>query len=736
MGKKKVLALIVTAMLTFNMGTAALATNNEVIHLNNSGTRKEGAAKPIVQVNISDSYEKVCENEKLELYLNEKTLGLKVKNKETGYVWSSTIDEEQEGLNQIWQGIADSGITIEFMNEKGKVEKSSISNGKVSTKVDTRKDGFDADINFKNEGIQFKLNVTLKDDSIDVGIKNDSLKESKEKIQLQSIYLYPFMGATHKQDISGYMFVPDGSGALIRLEEKNEVITEPYINRIYGSDYGIKGFQDGEMLINEVEKIKYPVFGMVHNVNENGFVAVVESGAEYGEINAYPSGVTTDFNWITSKFIIRESYFQPTNKKGDGMVVNQKEANKFDISVSYNFLSGDDANYVGMAKQYQSNLVAAGVLTKNEKQNQDIPVKLEFLMSENQKGLIGKKVIEMTTAEQVKEMTSQLIDEGLLNLNVVVRGWTKGGVSGSALNHFPFEKKVGSSSEWKKLIKELKEQNIDVSMYTDYLKGYSGTKGFSETKDSAQTIAEQIIKGKYMDYSFVAPRTAKEFFEDEQSKFEKYGINNIAIDSIGDNLYSNFNSKNKSTRSEGIELQTSMLEEGEVSTSLYEPNDYLWKYTNGYYGIPMSSSNYLVLTDNVPFLQIALKGYIDFYAPELNFEGGSRDILLQMIDYGAYPSFFVTEEDSVKLMDTNSSWLYTSKFEIWKDEIIEQYNVINSALKNVEGETIISRNILSDGVVEVGYSNGVKIVVNYNEATFDNNGLIVEGKDFKVIGGN
>lgn len=735
MGKKRVLSLIVTAMLTLNMGTVTLAAENEAVSLNNSGTRKEGQNKPIVQAEIASSYKKICENDDIELYLDAKTLGIKIKNKDTGYIWSSTIEESDDNLNQIWQGFVESGVTIEYMTSKGKLEKASVSNSDAEIKIQELDNGFNANVNFKKQGITFKVNVSLNGNSVNVSLDNESIQEVKKNTQLQSIYLYPFMGATKKQEVSGYMFVPDGSGALIRLDERSEIATEPYVNRIYGKDFGTNGVTEVSGLANDLESIKYPVFGVVHNVNENGFVAIVEAGSEYGEINAYPSGITTDYNWITSKFIMRESYFQPTNKKGDGMVVNQSELNKSDISVTYNLLNGEDADYSGMAKTYQNYLVENGVLSKNHKENSDIPLKLDFLMSENEKGLVGEKLVEMTSIEDIRDIVSKISDNGINNIDIVARGWSKGGYTGAAVNHFPTESKIGSMNEWEDLVSDLAEVGIDVYMYTDYIKGFDDTKGISIVKDSAQTIAEQIIKGKNTDYNFITPLTSMEFYEKEQEKFEKNGIGNIAIGSIGDNLYSDFSERHKTTRTESMEIYKSGLEKTKTNNALYKPNDYLWKNTDAYYNIPMSSSNYLMLTDNVPFLQIVLKGYIDFYAPELNFVSGEKDTLLQMIDYGVYPSYYLTEEDSVKLINTESKWLYTSKFEIWNDEIKAQYDIINSALKNVEGEIIIDRNVIVDGVVEVVYSNNVKIIVNYNDSIYKNDSVIVEAKDFKVMGG-
>ena len=53
--------------------------------------------------------------------------------------------------------------------------------------------------------------------------------------------------------------------------------------------------------------------------------------------------------------------------------------------------------------------------------------------------------------------------------------------------------------------------------------------------------------------------------------------------------------------------------------SLYKPNAYMWKYTKNYFDIPMYSSQYNNYSDSVPFIQIVLKGYMNYYAPFSNF---------------------------------------------------------------------------------------------------------------------
>lgn len=742
---KKLSRICLVGMMLASTGVQAFAQTTDeanqdelIWSLDNSSTHLNSEFKEIVLNPIPEYYRMICENDNLRLYLDEETLAFKIENKKTGYIWDSVWMEDDQDINQTWSNFAQSALTLEVMNEKGKVEKVSFPTKKSKLQLTIDSQGFQANINFKDIGIELELKVTLEEEGIKVEIPSSSIQEIKEKNKLQSIYLYPFLGATKEQSIPGYLFVPDGSGALIKLEHRNTVATEPFIKRIYGSDLGVSGIKDNSGMTVEAESISYPVYGVVHNVDSNGVVAIIEKGAEYGEINAYPAGITTPFNWITSRFIVRESYFQPSNKKGDGFTVNQEVANKFDISLKFVFLNHEEANYVGMAKAYRNHLIEEGRLVFEENNAGDIPLRLEFLASDTKKSLFGEKAVLMTSVEDIKNVLNELNELKIDDIKVVVRGWNKGGATLGTVNHFPFEKTVGTVSEWEELIAQYEGSDIEVFLYTDYIKGYKGTKGYSILNDAAQMLSEQLLinNSGYKSFNYLAAISTEKFMLNDKKSFDSYGIKNIAIDSIGSNLYSNASSKTSNTRLESAEIYNRALENLDMEyLALYEPNDYLWKNTNEYFDIPMGTSNYLSTTDTVPFLQIVLKGYLNYYAPVFNFASNPDEYLLKLIDYGAYPSFYLTEEDSVELLDTGSAWLYTSQYDIWKEQLVDVYKVLNEALKLVERATIESRNILAENVVKVTYSNNISFIINYSEQVYQDENNVVEPKSFEVIGG-
>ena len=77
---------------------------------------------------------------------------------------------------------------------------------------------------------------------------------------------------------------------------------------------------------------------------------------------------------------------------------------------------------------------------------------------------------------------------------------------------------------------------------------------------------------------------------------------------------------------------------------LENPNQYLWNDTSEYINMPLQNSQYMYETDSVPFLQIVLKGSIDYYSPYVIEGFYNQRNKLMMIEYGAYPFFIIMSE--------------------------------------------------------------------------------------------
>jgi hypothetical protein len=488
------------------------------------------------------------------------------------------------------------------------------------------------------------------------------------------------------------------------------------------------------------------VFGIVHGVGQNGFVGILEDGKYNAEIVAYPSGVNTPFYWAGGNFIVRRPYFQPTSKNMGGFNTYQKEKNGDDLQLRYLFLSGSDADYVGMAKAYRNYMTNNGSLDKKTKDQAQIPLRIVVLGAEKEKKLIGSRALKMTSFEETESMVEQLRAQGIANMEVEVRGWNDGGFHNANPDKFPIESAIGGEQGLLRLQNRMSELGYPLYLYADYTIAYGDNGNFSPRTDAARKISNEVMKEKYwangtdenMDVYYMRPDIAADLALKDADRLKRLGVKGVAIDTTGELLYSDYRGKSLLGRNQAAKEYVRLaqgIRSGVGKTAWYRPNDYLFPYLDQVFDIPMASSQYMFTTDTVPFLQIVFHGFVDYFAPYANYNPNPKEYLLQMVEYGAYPSYLLTYEPSWKLKNTLSDYLFTSFFPDWKGDIAAAYKRVNEALSQVQTSAIQDRRVLDWGIVETVYDNGVRIVVNYRSEDAKVGDRTIPAMDFAVWGG-
>lgn len=682
---------------------------------------------------IPETYQKVAENDLFELYANPDSLAFKVLDKRSGYVWHSNLDEKEDGdrLNKTWTAFAQSGISIDFMDLKAISTRASITNSENSIDFMKTSEGFEATVTFTVPSISITVKVSLEGSGVKVEIPNEMIVESNEEFKLGIVYVYPFFGYTRGASVPGYMFIPDGAGSLIRFAETTKA-KNMFYGRYYGSDLGMLTKLAYDPTTNRPYNLSIPVFGMVHGFQQNAFIALVEKGASYGELQVHPSGIITNFNFLYNIFVYNESYFQATNRSGAGVTTIQKETNRFDIQMHYRFLTGEQSDYVGMAKSYQEFLLQKGDLSKVEDPESNIGIKLEFLAGEKEKVLFWDRLIPMTTIEQAKDI---LINLDVFNPDVVYYGWQPLGASTMGPKKLKIDKGLGSLRDFEGLIQSVSEKGGELYLYVDPQSALLDEKGYSPRYDLAMSITNTNIQGfnrnKVNNYlNFAATKDLYVSISEDIDPDLKVGL---ALDSIGSMLYSDFKGGNLMNREDFIQNYRELFAQENGNKSFYSPNDYLFAFLDGYYDMPISTSGYLYTTDTVPFLQIVLSGYIPYFGSALNFSSDLTTDLLRHADFGVYPSFYLTNEVTAEILNTNSSWIYTSSIDQWEGEIERAYAWLDNLLAPVKGEQIVARLVVADGIVSTRYTNGKQILVNYTTNPYTFEGVQIKPKDAVIM---
>lgn len=688
-----------------------------------------------------NGHKKIAENETYELYLYEETLSVIIREKSSGAIVESTVQDDDGMSNESWQNFMKSGIVLEVIdNVSTQLTRVGLLNY-ASVTVTTQDNGFAANLHYEKYGFDIEIRGTLTENGFIVEIPDDNIIESSEQYKIGNIYVYPFMGYTYLGERDGYMFIPDGNGAIINLEDNDGKYSSGFSQKIYGGNIGFEEsyvlslFWNKYQTVNDSELLLAPVFGMVHKDSEMAFLGIIEEGAFDASIEAYPNGAYTNYNWITSKFRLRQTYVQPTSKSGGSTTLVETDRTHSDIKVRFAFINGEDASYVGLAKLYRNYLIEDLNFSKKE---DTFKIRLDFLGMDKEDWFIFKKSVTATTTDQIREIYNDLRQEGVTNIVSLYKGWQKGGINALPITSYKADGKIGGTSDLTKLIKEAKEQGIELYLYQDAMRANPDTSNttFNVVKKMDKRLYEEkTYKDVYETFVYLTPTRTKELLESLRNDYTKNGVEQLALAGISNTLFSYTYSGNSYKRVETAEVYEQIIQQLSESFHLLleTPCAYLWNYADAIYDIPVTSSNYIFTDENVPFLSIALKGLIPMYGNYTNFEANKQEYFLQLIETGISPSFYLTYEDPSKLLYTNSCDLYSSKYSIYRSEIIDYYNQLKEINEQIQGSFIKNHEKLENNVTLVTYENGVKIYLNYNKEYVTVDGMELEAMSYKVV---
>ena len=688
---------------------------------------------------VIEGHKLIAQNGKREMYFKEDTLSIIMRDKKTGAVMYSTVSAPDASSNEEWRNFVQSGIVMEYLQNSNIViyRADMIKNNPKKT-VTVRNDGFDAKVEFTNLDISFELKVTLTEDGFTAEIPNDKIIDGGDKFKAAGFYVYPFLGYTKLAERQGYMFIPDGSGALIKLEDNKGKFKQPFSGMIYGSNLGIDdpyvlSLYNGMKLVKDPEKILAPVYGMVHTDSKYGYLAIVEQGDYSSKIEAYPNGAVTPYNWISAKFIYRQVYNELTSRSSGTRPVRQKDRNNFDIKVRYKFVSGSEANYTGLAHQYRDYITENGIVNK---QDNDFKIRVDFLGAEKENGLLFKKSVPMTTTENISEIVDILQNDGTKDILSIYKGWQKGGVYGGLpSNGFTVEKSIGGAKGLSSLLEEMKGKGVNFYLNTDGLRTNPSEKRVYDIvrKFNKRDYEEEIYGKVYRILYYLKPEKSKELMAKTEKSYLRNNVENVMLSGITNILFSYADSTVEKDRVSTKNVYENIVSDYDKSfnLALEQPFSYLWKYTNSIIDMPVESSSYVFNDEDVPFFAIALKGIIPMYAKYTNFQANQREFFLKLVEQGVYPSFINTYEDPSKLINTNSSNIYSSKFDRYRDTINEYYQELKAVNDKIKDAAIVSHT-RGNKLTKVEYDNGVKVYINYSENSVTDGGITVEARSYKV----
>ena len=363
--------------------------------------------------------------------------------------------------------------------------------------------------------------------------------------------------------------------------------------------------------------------------------------------------------------------------------------------------------------------------------------RIDFLGSEREEGLLLKKSVTMTSVDNIRLIYKDLEDSGVKNILTLYKGWQSGGFYGLPITSYEVDRGIGSTRQLTKLIHEMNKSNTQFYLHHDVLRINP------EENNTTFNVVKRIDKRLYEEYTFqnvynrflyLIPKRSTYLLEGLAGEYQKKGIEYISLSGASNNLFSYSYKGNYFTRKDTRESYEQMMAGlfNGFQMVLEQPYAYLFNYTNAYLDIPLASSNYIFIDEEVPFLTIALKGVMPMYSEYVNFKANKQEYFLNLVETGVFPSFYITYEDSSQLLYTNSSDIYSTKYSVYKDEITAYDKELEKVNTLTKDSFIVLHERLDNGVTVVRYDNDITIYINYTDTDITMDGLVIPAMSYKV----
>jgi hypothetical protein len=576
-----------------------------------------------------------------------------------------------------------------------------------------------AHVRITSLGFDFSISLGLHGRGFEIEFMPTTLNETNENFRLLGLQIFPYLASVREANYPGYMVIPDGTGALIRTSTRYDTTIQA---DYYGSDLGYRR--------TSVAQLSVPVTAMIQHVHAYGVMHDITSGAQHTTMFATTWGRSTRYHRLANRFNLRRIYRNIINRAGDGNDVIPEEFVTTPFRQVTTFLAGNDANYVGVARTYQERLLANGILTPSSRLT--TPMHVAFLQSEQEPTFFGTRRIDMTTNRDVETMVETLKANGVEAVTMSLHGWSRDGF----VHYAPYRTRFVDETGIRRLVGQLEPED-SIYLHQGYLLSSALSRRVDFNRDVARNYSrlKMSFSGSRRDnaniqFYYLYPHLARAMMQRDMRDLNRLGIHGLHMEDVGRILYSYFDGTRQTRTDTLLEIETMLsLMNG---FALSRPHVYTWGALDHYLDMPITNAQLSVYTDLVPFIPIMLNGIIPMYTPHLNFNALGKQRLLQMIDFGLLPSYLLTEQPSSTLRFTYANRFYTTAFSDFEDDMIAVYNYINTVQSATRGARVVSRTMLTIGVSEVVYDNGVTVVVNYRNQPFVYQGETIPASEVGV----
>lgn len=538
--------------------------------------------------------------------------------------------------------------------------------------------------------------VETKESGICVKISKDIDFSDIERIE------FDYFGAIANNNDDGYMVIPRGVGC---------------------NDYSLCIFnKHNEDFEREIYESNMPVYGV--KSDKHTFLAVI-------------SGMPYDYT-LKVKKENGEFYIYPIFEI-HGEVLPE------DLCVEYFYLTGDDANYSGMARRYRKYRLDLGELTPLTEKSEAVAYTAESVMVRIRCGWKpAPPFIMHQTPENEPDMyiacdfdrISEMLDEfkaqGIEKAEFCIVGWNAKGHDGRWPQPFPVCEELGGEEKLRALIKKGQEYGYQMTCHTNSCDQYEISDMYNSENTRRDRFGNPVINPESWsggEMYQLCPKIGYEQALELLPKVKELGFEGTHyIDVLGvvhprrcyhpDHYVSSRDAVRyaKKLCDFSRELFGGISSEGVF--------DFISPMLD--YGLYVSFSNEPdgVCDKSIPFWEIVYHGYMMYnpYTMTVNSMFKKPENVLKMIEYGGRPTFYYYS----KFTNNNFNWMGEDDAVCSTDQQLRSSvetiklgcKIMNELLPTYMA-TMESHEEISENVYKVTYSNGITITVDYNNLTYE-----------------
>ena len=582
----------------------------------------------------------------------------------------------------------------------------------------------------------FKITVsfTLDNGNLVVQLPSDTIDFDRDSYTLGRIYLLEYFGAGRSED-DGYMFVPDGCGALINFNTDNSKTVARVVLPVYGDDVT---FTDTMPRGNIRNAARFPVFGL----REGGraWFAIIEEGDAMADIIAQSGNFFSRYETVSPALYYARDYLVTTEWDGRGDLgsIRYIDNNFYEggWTIRYSFLTGEDADYNGMAHIYRTYLLDRNIIQPLTHTDPALYMDVLGLFQKRDTffGIPYSRKIQFSTFKKTGDMLADMHKEGVGQAVLRFRGWHNGGLDHTVPYRMSVERALGGQRGLKSLMQTAGDMGYSAFFETDFnfVRRLGNFSGYNRFRDGSQTVngfqAESIpyemagnSGNRGRTFYTISPNRFEKYFSVFTKKTVKAGID-LSISAAGTNLLADYH------RRRPVNLQQSRAIWHENLTAYTSArgkiivdggNAYTLPFAAHIMNMPLADSSHSNTDAGIPFMQLVLHGYIAYSGPAVNKSFDPELALLKHIEFGASPAFTLAHDEIAELKGTPYSVFYSVDYVSWQEIMINMYKRYAQVYNGLANVPMKQHYRPEEGVNITTFTNGTQILVNYNTRTFE-----------------